>query len=204
MKDSITIFALDLSYLKTGFAVIRQPGDQVLKYGVVVAEPQNPKKVTDAARIQRARSAFDGLRLALYHADQDFGPLDALVYEEAAWIGAAMRRKETSKAAIMGLGMALQTMYLTLSLVGWARADPETAKFTARPMYSIDPARWQPLFTGVSSRQLQPHQMKALVRRTVALRCGIELGPKEHDAADAIAIGLTFCDLWRAGTFEES
>jgi len=192
MSDNITVVALDLGYLRTGFAVVRQPGDQILKHGVVLAEPLNPRKVTERYRIQRARTAFDGLRLALFHANQDFGPLDALVYEESQWVGAALRRGAMSKDAVMALGMALERMYLTLSLVGWAKRDE--GGFTMQPVYRLDPARWQPLFTGVKATQTRSGQMKRLVKRTLALRMAEdkefdinELGP---DEVDAVAIGL--------------
>lgn len=194
MSDPITIFGLDLGYLRTGYSVVRQPGDQVLKHGVVLAEPQKPRKVTEEYRIQRAKTAFDGLRLALFYADQDFGPLDALVYEEPQWVGAALRRGQMSKASVLALGMALERMYLTLSLVGWAKMDSEDRGFTMRPIYKLDPARWQPLFTGVKATQTQSGQMKRLVKRTLAMRMAEdkrfdvnELGP---DEVDAIAIGL--------------
>jgi len=184
----VTVFSLDLAYIRSGYAVIRQPGDQVLKHGVILAEPQHPKKVTEEVRLQRAKSAFDGLRLALYYADQDFGPLDALVYEEPQWVGAALRRGQMSKDSVLALGMALERMYLTLSLVGWMQKSPRGGNYHVRPMYKIDPARWQPLFTGV--KRLPAGQVKKLVRKYVGLRTGIELKREEHDAADAIAIGI--------------
>ena len=197
MSDALTVVALDLGYLRTGFAVVRQPGDQILKHGVVLAEPQKPRKVTEEHRVQRAQTAFDGLRLALYHADQDFGPLDALVYEEPQWVGAALRRGQMSKASVLALGMALERMYLTLSLVGWAKS--EAGGFTMRPVYRLDPARWQPLFTGVKATQTQSGQMKRLVKRTLAMRMSEDkdfdikrLGP---DEIDAIAIALVASKL---------
>jgi len=194
MSDPITIFSLDLGYLRSGYAIIRQPGDQVLKHGVVLAEPQKPKKVTEEHRVQRAQTAFDGLRLALFYADQDFGPLDALVYEEPQGGGAALRRGQRAKAAGLALGMALERMFLVLALVGWAKMDSKGGGFTMRPIHKLDPARWQPLFTGVRATQTQSGQMKRLVRRTLALRMAEDerfdikrLGP---DEVDAIAIGL--------------
>lgn len=184
MADAITVFALDLGYLRSGFAIVRQPGDQVLRHGVILAEPQNPKTVTDAVRLRRAKSAYDGLRLALYHADLDFG-LDALVYEEPQW---SVQKWGVSAATAKTVGMALERLFLTLSLVGWAKVDPRTGTCKMRPVYRLDPARWQPLFTGVA--RLPAGQTKELVRKYVALRTGVELGPKEHDCADAIAIGI--------------
>jgi len=187
-ENIVTVVALDLGYLRTGFAVVRQPGDQVLKHGVILAEPQKPHKVTDKVRVQRAKSAFDGLRLALYYADQDFGPLDALVYEEPAWVGAALRRGQMSKDSVLALGMALERMFIVLDLVGWTRYDVKRGTHETRPIYRLDPARWQPLFTGV--KRLPAGQVKKLVRKYVGLHTGIELKREEHDAADAIAIGI--------------
>jgi len=187
VSDTVTVAALDLGYLRTGYAVIRQPGDQVLKYGVIKAEPYRAK-VTELVHVKRAKSAFDGLRLALYYADEDHGPLDALVYEEPQWVGAALRRGKMSKASVLALGAALERMYLVLVAVGWSCVEPKSGRVQMRPVYSIDPARWQPLFTGAG--RLPAGQMKPLVRRYVKMRTGIALSESEHDAADAIAIGI--------------
>ena len=192
MKDALTVFSLDLAYLRSGYAVIRQPGDEVLKYGVIKAEPYRAK-VTELVRMKRSKSAFDGLRLALYYADEDHGPLDALVYEEPQWVGAALRRGQMSKASVLALGMALERLYLVLAAVGWMRTEPKTGHNKVRPVYSIDPARWQPLFTG--TQRLPAGQMKPLVRRYVKMRTGIALTEAEHDAADAIAIGIVASKL---------
>jgi hypothetical protein len=195
----ITIAALDLGYLRTGFAVVRQPGDQVLKHCVIKAEPLNPRKVTEEHRIKRARSAYDGLRLALYHADQDFGPLDALVYEEPQW---SMQKWSTSAAAAKALGMALERLYLTLSLVGWARMNDKGTKFEMRPVYKLDPARWQPLFTGVE--RLPKGQMKRFVKRCLVQRKAedesFDIGEYGNDEVDAVAIGIVASNLlWLEG-----
>lgn len=189
MKDSVTLFSLDLGYLRSGFAVVRQPGDVILKWGLVQAEPYRASKVTDQVRVRRAKSAFDGLRLALHYADQDFGPLDGLVYEKPGWIGGKMRQYGTSKDAMLALGMVLERMYLVLAAVGWMHVA-EGGK--CRPIYSLDPSRWQPLFTGV--KRLPAGQMKAFVKRTLALRMieneDFEVSRLGDDEIDAIAIGL--------------
>ena len=156
MAEKVTVAALDLSYLRTGFAVVEQPGDKAHHWGVIRATPVTPRgRVTEQIRIMRAKNAFDEMRLSLYHADTDFG-LDALVYEKPQLIGARMRQRGTSRDAVLALGMAMERMYIVLALTKWLDKDE------MRPVYAIDPTRWQPLFTGVTARQLGKGKMKEL------------------------------------------